>query len=62
MLWGYIMRLHSIESMILLGESGNETEDYNEQYTESELKTYFSLQKFLTWNFYSERKKTKHLL
>lgn len=56
------MRLHSIESMILLGESGNETEDYNEQYTESELKTYFSLQKFLTWNFYSERKKTKHLL
>lgn len=53
---------HSIESVILLGESGNETEVYNEQYIESELKTYLSPQKFLTWNVFSKRKKTKCLL
>lgn len=45
------MRLHSLEYVILLGESGNKTDDYNEQYRESELKAYISPQTFLTWNF-----------
>jgi len=56
------MSLLSIESVVLLAESGNEIEDYNEQYTESQLKTSLSLQKFLTWNFNSKRKKMKRLL
>lgn len=52
------MRFRSIVSVILLGESGNETEHYNDQYTELELKPSLPPEKFLVQNFHSKRKET----
>lgn len=62
------MRFRSIVSVILLGESGNETERYNDQYTELELKPSLPPEKFLVQNFHSKRnsllcsKNTNHKL
>lgn len=52
------MRFRSIVSVILLGESGNETEHYNDQYTELELKPSLPPEKFLVQNLHSKRKET----
>lgn len=52
------MSLRSIVCPILLGESGNETELYNDEYTELELKFSLSPDKFLVWNFYNKKKQS----
>lgn len=52
------MRLHGTEYALLLGESGNKTEDCNEQYTRFELTTFLLRNSLLGISTAKERKQS----